>query len=140
LFSGGGGWLSRSLTGSAAPAQFTSTSALLHYIIGASGQNAINSRSTALGDRQHLLDTEAEHWQRLDPKEYAFTRTLTEQLRVHDDRAEFLAGIDLILAGMMAPSTPARRAARSTTISRAAAIKSHRNSPRMEEPVDHRLR
>jgi hypothetical protein len=24
------------------------------------------------------------------------------QLRVHDDRAEFVAGIDLILAGMMA--------------------------------------
>ena len=71
--------------------------------IGAGGQNATNSRSpAALGDRQHVLDTEAQLWEGLDPKEYAFTRTVAGQLRVHDDRAEFLAGIDLILAGMMA--------------------------------------
>ena len=89
--------------GAPAAAQFTSTSALLHYIIGAGGQNATNSRSpAALGDRQHILDTGAGHWERLDPKEYAFTRTMAGQLRVHDDRAEFLGGIDLILAGMMA--------------------------------------
>jgi AcrR family transcriptional regulator len=84
-------------------AQFTSTSALLHYIIGAGGQNATNSRSpAALGDRRHVLDTIARHWEGLDSKEYAFTRTVAGQLRVHDDRAEFLAGIDLILTGMMA--------------------------------------
>jgi len=84
-------------------AQFTSTSALLHYIIGAGGQNATNSRPpAALGDRRHVLDTIARHWEGLDSKEYAFTRTVAGQLRVHDDRAEFLAGIDLILTGMMA--------------------------------------
>src|ERR1700733_12526002 len=89
--------------GAPATAQFTSTSALLHYIIGAGGQNATNSRSlAALGDRQHVLDTEAALWEGLDPREYAFTRTVAGQLRVHDDRAEFLAGIDLILAGVMA--------------------------------------
>jgi AcrR family transcriptional regulator len=89
--------------GAPATAQFTSTSALLLYIIGAGGQNATNSRSSAsLGDRQHVLDTEAGRWEGLDPKEYAFTRTVAGQLRGHDDRAEFLAGIDLILAGMMA--------------------------------------
>jgi AcrR family transcriptional regulator len=89
--------------GAPATAQFTSTSALLHYIIGAGGQNATNSRSlAALGDRQHVLDTEAALWEGLDPREYTFTRTVAGQLRVHDDRAEFLAGIDLILAGVMA--------------------------------------
>jgi AcrR family transcriptional regulator len=89
--------------GAPASAQFTSTSALLHYIIGAGGQNATNSRSPAApGGRQHFLDTEAGHWEGLDPREYAFTRTVAGQLRVHDDRAEFLAGIDLILAGLMA--------------------------------------
>ena len=80
--------------GTPATAQFTSTSALLHYIIGAGGQNATNSRSpAALGGRQHILDTEAAHWEGLDPKQYAFTRTLAGQLRAHDDRAEFLAGL-----------------------------------------------
>jgi AcrR family transcriptional regulator len=89
--------------GALAGEHFTSTSALLLYIIGAAGQNATNSQSpVALGDRQEVLDTLARHWEGLDPKEYPFTRTVAEQLRIHDDRAEFLAGIDLILAGMMA--------------------------------------
>jgi AcrR family transcriptional regulator len=89
--------------GAPAAEQFTSTSALLHYIIGAGGQNAANSRSpAALGDRQHVLDSIATQWEGLDAKEFAFTRTMAGQLRVHDDRAEFLAGIDLLLAGMMA--------------------------------------
>ncbi|MFI5783982.1 hypothetical protein [Nocardia sp. NPDC051570] len=84
-----------------ATVQFTSTLALLHYIIGASGQNATNSRSAAeLGDRQYVLATETQRWEGLDPEQYAFTRTVAERLRAHDDRAEFLAGIDLILEGM----------------------------------------
>jgi AcrR family transcriptional regulator len=54
--------------GAPATAQFTSTSALLHYIIGAGGQNATNSRSlAALGDRQHVLDTEAALWKDSTP-------------------------------------------------------------------------
>jgi AcrR family transcriptional regulator len=84
-----------------ATAQFTATSALLIHIIGASGQEAANSRSPAAqGDRQHFLDLEADRWAGLDPHEYAFTRTMAEHLREHDDRTEFLAGIDLILAGI----------------------------------------
>ncbi|MFG1609660.1 hypothetical protein [Actinoplanes sp. NPDC049265] len=30
-----------------------------------------------------------------EAEEYAFTRTVAGQLRDHDDRAEFLAGLDL---------------------------------------------
>ena len=84
-----------------AGAQFTATSALLIYIIGAGGQEATNSQSpVALGDRQDVLDRLSAEWSELDPDEYAFTRSMAEQLRVHDDRAEFLAGVDLLLAGM----------------------------------------
>ena len=51
------------------PSQFTVTSALLHYVIGAAGQNATNSWSpAALGDRQQFLDTEARRWEGLDPR------------------------------------------------------------------------
>ena len=90
-------------------AQFSATSALLHYVIGAGAQNATNSRSpVAPGGRRHVLDTIARHWEGLDPEEYAFTRTMTAQLRDHDDRAEFLAGIDFILDGML-PSRPQSR-------------------------------
>ena len=36
----------------------------------------------------------------LDPDDFAFTRTVAAQLRDHDDREQFLAGLDLILAGI----------------------------------------
>jgi AcrR family transcriptional regulator len=82
-------------------AQFTATSALLIHIVGAGRQEALNSHSPeARGDRQDFLDQVAGQWSDLDPREYAFTRSVAAQLRNHDDRAEFLAGIDLILAGI----------------------------------------
>ena len=37
---------------------------------------------------------------RLDP--IAFTRSMAGQLREHDDRADFVAGLDLILDGIAA--------------------------------------
>jgi AcrR family transcriptional regulator len=84
-----------------ADAQFTATSALLIHIVGAGRQEAMNSHSPeAHGDRQDFLGHLAGQWANLDPEEYAFTRTVAGQLRDHDDRAEFLAGIDLILAGI----------------------------------------
>ncbi|CAL9324446.1 TetR/AcrR family transcriptional regulator [Streptomyces sp. SudanB182_2057] len=85
------------------PAQFTAASALLSYILGVAGQNAANTRAAqANPDRTAFLDAVAAAWRELDPDEYAFTRDVAGQLREHDDRAEFLAGIDLILAGVTA--------------------------------------
>jgi AcrR family transcriptional regulator len=93
-----------------AAARFTAASALLNYIIGVGGQNATNSRSPeASGGRQEFLDVLARRWAELDAEGYAFTRTVVEQLRVHDDRVEFLAGIDLILTGMTATEATRRR-------------------------------
>jgi hypothetical protein len=46
------------------------------------------------------MATFAERWAQLDPAEYPFARQVAAQLRVHDDREQFLAGIDLILAGI----------------------------------------
>lgn len=85
------------------PARFTAASALLNYILGVGGQNAANAHGQeSEKNRTEFLDTVAAAWASLDPEEYAFTRDVAEQLRDHDDRAEFLAGIDLILAGIAA--------------------------------------
>ena len=96
----------------AAPAeQFTATSTLLVYVIGAGGQEAHNSGSVlALADRRDALEAVAAHWQSLDPAAYPFTRSMTEPLRTHDDRVEFLAGLDLILRGLTVPPTPGENA------------------------------
>ena len=84
--------------------QFTSASALVSYVIGVSVQNAANGRMFEPSvNRAELLEAEAARWQALDAREYAFIRNVATQLREHDDRAEFLAGIDLILAGIAVP-------------------------------------
>ena len=85
---------------------FTAASVLVEYILGAAGQNAANSaKARTLGphvDRSAFLDAMARTWADLDPDDYSFTRTVADQLREHDDRAEFLAGITLVLAGLTA--------------------------------------
>ncbi|MBO4252661.1 TetR/AcrR family transcriptional regulator [Streptomyces griseorubiginosus] len=88
-------------------AQFTAASALLNYILGVAGQNAANARTHRPGtNRSEFLDTVASEWEELDPAQYAFTRAVAGQLREHDDRAEFAAGIDLILTGITAHEWP----------------------------------
>ncbi|MEU6171812.1 TetR family transcriptional regulator [Streptantibioticus parmotrematis] len=90
---------------------FTASSALMHYILGAAGQNAANTASAdTFGpcvDRARFLDEVSTAWESLDPDEYPFTRAAAGQLRGHDDREQFLAGIDLVLAGISALHPPA---------------------------------
>lgn len=82
-------------------AWFNAWSALVTYIFGAAGQNAANARLQAPGtDRSAALADIAGGWARLDPADYPFLRQVAPQLAAHDDRDQFLAGIDLILAGI----------------------------------------
>ena len=82
-------------------ARFDSASALLHYILGVAAQNAANARLHAPDtDRSAFLESVAARWAALDPARYPFVREMATQLRDHDDRAQFLAGVDLILAGI----------------------------------------
>lgn len=88
-------------------AWFTVTSALVHYILGAAGQNAANARTLGPGvDRAEFLDTVSTAWEELDPDDYPFTRAVAAQAREHDDREQFLAGIDLLLTGIIALHLP----------------------------------
>ncbi|MHA3023963.1 TetR/AcrR family transcriptional regulator [Mycobacterium sp. BMJ-28] len=82
-------------------AQFNSASALSNYILGVAGQNAENARSQVAGaDRAAFLAEVARQWTQHDPARYPFVHQVAAQLRDHDDRDQFLAGIDLILAGI----------------------------------------
>ncbi|MGW4949582.1 TetR/AcrR family transcriptional regulator [Streptomyces parvulus] len=89
---------------------FTATSALMHYILGAAGQNAANTASAAAPgagmDRAEFLDAVSTAWEGLDPDAYPFTRAGAEQVRGHDDREQFLDGIALVLAGIAALHPP----------------------------------
>ena len=82
-------------------AWFDCWSALVNYFLGVAGQNAANARLLPPGtDRSAFLAAVAARWARLDLKEHPFGRQVATQLREHDDREQFLAGIDLILAGI----------------------------------------
>jgi AcrR family transcriptional regulator len=82
-------------------AQFTAASAVLNYILGVGGQNAAQARAVDPGtNRDEFLGNVAAAWASLDPDHYPFTRAVAGQLRAHDDRVEFLNGVDLILAGI----------------------------------------
>ena len=97
--------------------QWSTVFALTSYVLGVAGQNAANAQ---LARRHHgagraaFLDALATAWSQLDPVAYPFTRGVAAQFRVHDDRADFLAGVDLILAGIAAAPARSRvtRAAR----------------------------
>jgi AcrR family transcriptional regulator len=85
-----------------ARAQFDCASALLNYVLGLAGQYAAGARLLAgVTDRSTFLATVAARWAQLDPAEYPFVRQVAAQLPGHDDREQFLAGIDLILTGII---------------------------------------
>ncbi len=98
IFEGVGGQLGA--LGVPEPAQFDCASALLNYVLGLAGQYAAGRRLLAPDtDRTAFLADVAARWAQLDPAQYPFMRRMAAQLREHDDRQQFLAGIDLILAG-----------------------------------------
>ena len=79
-----------------------SAGVLVNYILGVAGQNAANARALASSrmDRSTFLATVAAQWAQLDPARYPSVHKARAHLREHDDREQFLAGIDLILAGI----------------------------------------
>lgn len=83
-------------------AQWATVSVLLNYILGVGGQNAANGQFARTHgiDRDAFLAALSSRWLALDPDEFAFTRSFADRLPTHDDRADFLAGIDVILGGI----------------------------------------
>lgn len=79
-------------------------SALLNFILGVGGQNAANAQAarTRGAGRAEVLGAVADHWSQLDAQAYPFVRSVAAQMSAHDDRADFLVGIELILQGMLA--------------------------------------
>jgi len=87
-------------------ALFDSAGVLVNYILGVAGQNAANARVLASNniDRSAFLAGVAAQWAQLDPARHPSVHRAATQLRDHDDRAQFLAGVNLILAGIEAVS------------------------------------
>lgn len=84
-------------------ARFDAAGTLVNYILGVAAQNAANARHLTGGtDRAAFLETAAARWAQLDPDRYPFVHATATQLREHDDRAQFLVGVDIFLTGIAA--------------------------------------
>ncbi|WP_434450036.1 TetR/AcrR family transcriptional regulator [Lentzea sp. E54] len=83
---------------------FDATSTLVHYILGAVSQNArIEGDTSGLQpdvDREQFFDAVSTAWQELDPEEYPFMHAIVGLARDHDDRAQFLTGLAIVLDGL----------------------------------------
>jgi AcrR family transcriptional regulator len=83
------------------PRQFDVATALMSFILGLAAQYAASARLfSGETDRAAFLGAVAARWAQLDPAEHPFARHVATQLPEHDDREQFLAGINLILAGI----------------------------------------
>ncbi|MEU8208361.1 TetR/AcrR family transcriptional regulator C-terminal domain-containing protein [Micromonospora sp. NPDC049044] len=84
--------------------RFDAAGTLVNYVLGVAVQNAANARHLTGRDtdRGAFLDTTAAKWAQLDPDRYPFVHATVTQLRDHDDREQFLAGIDIFLTGIAA--------------------------------------
>ena len=81
--------------------QFNAASALQNYIRGLAAHYAAGARLAAPDtDRTAFLARVSAQWSKLDPTQYPFLHRVAEQLPDHDDREQFIAGIDLILTGI----------------------------------------
>ncbi|PRY44729.1 TetR/AcrR family transcriptional regulator [Umezawaea tangerina] len=81
---------------------FDAAGALVNYVLGVAGQNAANAAARDGGEaaRSAFLGDVAARWSRLDPDRYPFVHKAAAHLREHDDREQFLAGVDIFLAGI----------------------------------------
>ncbi len=88
-------------------ARFDAATALLNLVLGLAGQYAFGSRQFDGGtDRVAFLRSIAARWTQLDPVRHPFMREVAAHLPEHDDREQFLAGIDLVLAGIESTRRP----------------------------------
>jgi AcrR family transcriptional regulator len=83
---------------------FDAAGTLVNYVIGVAVQNAANARHLDGDgtDRAAFLDNTAARWAQLDPGRYPFVHASITKLREHDDREQFLAGVDIFLSGIAA--------------------------------------
>lgn len=82
--------------------RFLLATVVANYVLGVSGQDAVRRPVGEYRSREAALGEEGERWQALDPEQLPFVTAIAAELAGHDDREQFLAGLDLLLAGLRA--------------------------------------
>ncbi|MFC1419654.1 TetR/AcrR family transcriptional regulator [Streptacidiphilus cavernicola] len=83
--------------------RFYAVSAIVSVVVGNAvdmGQEPPPEVLDGAVDREEFLGRYAETWRGLDAQEFRFVHDIVEEFDGHDDREQFLAGLDLTLAGL----------------------------------------
>lgn len=82
---------------------FDAVGAVLGFVIGTAADLSTQPPQEVLDgtvDRDAYTADVAQEWEALDPDEYPFLHTVLSIFATHDDRDQFVAGLDLLLAGL----------------------------------------
>jgi AcrR family transcriptional regulator len=83
--------------------RFHAVSAVVGVVVGTAadmGQEPPQEVLDGSVDRDQYLDRYAQTWRDLDPDEFPFVQEIVEEFAGHDDSDQFLAALDLTLAGL----------------------------------------
>lgn len=86
--------------------RFHAVSALVNYVVGVGaemgGQTPQRAARDAVDevDREAYLAQAAQQWRALDAQEFPFVHEVSEEFARHEDEEQFVAGLDLLLAGL----------------------------------------
>jgi hypothetical protein len=86
--------------------RFQAVSAVVNYVVGMGAQMAIEQAPEPdPGEnpdemRERYLGEWADTWMQRDPEVFPFAHSMAPIFRDHDDFEQFVAGLDLILAGL----------------------------------------
>ncbi|MBO2450917.1 TetR/AcrR family transcriptional regulator C-terminal domain-containing protein [Actinomadura barringtoniae] len=92
-------------TGLPAGRHFTTATAIFFFVTGVSAQiiapaPAADAATDATTGRDAYLAETADRWASFDPADYPFLSRTAADLRDHDDRDQFIIGLDLLLNGL----------------------------------------
>lgn len=82
---------------------FHAVSAVLGYVVGIAadlGQQPPPEVVDGSVGRDEFIARYADEWRELDAAEFPFLHTIVDEFAHHDDRTQFCAGLDLLLAGL----------------------------------------
>lgn len=83
--------------------RFYAVSAVVGVVVGTAadmGQEPPQEVLDGTASREEYLERYADTWRQLDPEDFPFVQEIVEEFSGHDDSEQFLAALDLALAGL----------------------------------------
>lgn len=82
---------------------FYATSAVVGYVIGVAadmGQEPPEAVMSGEVSKEQYMASAAERWRELDAEQFPYIHHIVDEFDGHDDRDQFIGGLDLLLAGL----------------------------------------